>query len=159
MIFDDTDRSENPNPIFAKLETTFLILYTIEMVFKILGLGFIFGEDTYIWDPWNFLDFFIVMSSYAGFIGTEEVSASSFEPGPEIESGGFNVKGLRVFRVLRPLKTISSIKGLKILILAVISALPLLQDTLLILFFFFLIFAIAGTQMFSGLLKQRCTSI
>lgn len=147
MIFDDTDRSDNPNPIFADLETTFLVLYTIEMVFKILGQGFMFGENTYIWDPWNFLDFFIVMSSYAGYITTEDTSDVSrkFEPGPEVESGGFNVKGLRVFRVLRPLKTISSIKGLKVLILAVISALPLLQDTLLILLFFFIIFAIAGT--------------
>lgn len=160
MVFDDTDRSDNPNPIFATFETLFLVLYTIEMVFKILGLGFIFGEDTYIWDPWNLLDFFIVMSSYASMAQKEEVGISAKDaPGPEASSGGFNVKGLRVFRVLRPLKTISSIKGLKVLILAVLSALPLLQDTLLILFFFFLIFAIAGTQTFSGMLKNRCVAI
>lgn len=146
MVFDDTERSDNPNPIFAILENVFLILYTIEMVFKILGLGFIFGEDTYIWDPWNLLDFFIVMSSYAAFATVEEEQVSrKDQPGPEVQGSGFNVKGLRVFRVLRPLKTISSIKGLKILISSVLTALPLLQDTLLILFFFFLIFAIAGT--------------
>lgn len=160
MVFDDTERSDNPNPIFAILENVFLILYTIEMVFKILGLGFIFGEDTYIWDPWNLLDFFIVMSSYAAFATVEEEQVSrKDQPGPEVQSSGFNVKGLRVFRVLRPLKTISSIKGLKILISSVLTALPLLQDTLLILFFFFLIFAIAGTQTFTGMLKQRCVSI
>jgi hypothetical protein len=61
--------------------------------------------------------------------------------------------------VLRPLKSISSVKGLKVLIVAVISALPMLKDTLLILMFFFIIFSIASTQMFSGLLKQRCLSI
>jgi hypothetical protein len=83
MIFDDTDRSDNPNPIFATFETTFLVLYTIEMVFKIMGLGFMFGEDTYIWDPWNLLDFFIVMSSYASLLTSEEESINSdLEPGP-----------------------------------------------------------------------------
>ena len=84
MVFDDTERSDNPNPIFAVLENTFLILYTIEMVFKILGLGFIFGEETYIWDPWNLLDFFIVMSSYAAMATVEEESISAKDqPGPE----------------------------------------------------------------------------
>jgi hypothetical protein len=97
------------------------------MVFKILGLGFIFGEDTYIWDPWNLLDFFIVMSSYAALATVEEeVVSNKIQPGPEQSGTSFNVKGLRVFRVMRPLKTISSIKGLKVLILAVLSALPLL---------------------------------
>ena len=71
----------------------------------------------------------------------------------------FSASGLRVFRVLRPLKTISSIKGLRVLITALFSALPLLRDTLMILLFFFIIFAIAGLQMFGGLLKQRCVAI
>jgi hypothetical protein len=38
--------------------------YTIEMVLKIVGLGFIFNKGAYLRDPWNMLDFFIVMSSY-----------------------------------------------------------------------------------------------
>jgi len=36
------------------------------------------------------------------------------------------------------------------------SALPLLRDTLFILMFFFILFAIAGLQLFSGILKTRC---
>ena len=60
---------------------------------------------------------------------------------------------------MRPLKTISSVKGLKVIITAVISALPLLQDTMLILMFFFIIFAIAGTQMLSGMLTHRCIAV
>jgi len=68
MIFDDSATSDNPNPIFAVLESTFLVLYTIEMGFKIIGLGFIFGPATYMKDSWNILDFFIVMSSYVTMI-------------------------------------------------------------------------------------------
>lgn len=36
---------------------------------------------------------------------------------------------------------------------------PLLVDTLMILIFFFFVFAIAGSQLFTGVLKQRCVSI
>ena len=47
------------------MEVIFLTLYTIEMVLKIMGLGFLFsGEESYIRDPWNMLDFTIVISSY-----------------------------------------------------------------------------------------------
>mgnify|MGYP001127747482 CR=1 FL=1 len=36
------------------------------------------------------------------------------------------------------------------------KAIPLLKDTILVLFFFFLIFAIGGLNLFMGLLKMRC---
>ena len=67
-----------------------------------------------------------------------------------------NLNALRVFRVLRPLRTISSIKSLKVLLITLFSSLPMLLDSILILAFFFLIFAIAGLQLFSGFLKKRC---
>jgi len=60
---------------------------------------------------------------------------------------------------MRPLKTISSIKGLKVLMQALLSAIPLLRDTIIILIFFFIIFAIAGTQLLTGNLKNKCVSI
>ena len=34
------------------------------MLFKIVGLGFIFGKGAYLRDPWNILDFVIVMSAW-----------------------------------------------------------------------------------------------
>lgn len=36
---------------------------------------------------------------------------------------------------------------------------PLLVDTLMILTFFFFVFSIAGSQLFTGLLKKRCVSV
>ena len=38
------------------------------------------------------------------------------------------------------------------------NAIPLLRDSLLVLVFFFLVFAIAGCQLFTGALKNRCFS-
>jgi hypothetical protein len=46
------------------VENIFLGLYTFEMVMKIMGLGFIFNKGAYLRDPWNILDFIIVMSAY-----------------------------------------------------------------------------------------------
>jgi len=61
--------------------------------------------------------------------------------------------------VLRPLRAVTSIKGLQVLVIAVLKSIPLLKDTFLILTFFFLIFAIAGLQLLTGLTKQVCVHI
>lgn len=45
------------------------------------------------------------------------------------------------------------------LVTAVLSSLPLLKETMMVLMSFFLVFAIAGTQLLSGVLKQRCVHI
>ena len=81
------------------------------------------------------------------------------EMGDEDEGSGIDLAGLRVFRVMRPLKTVSSVKGLKVLMQALMSAIPLLKDTVIILGFFFLIMSIAGCQLLTGNLKHRCISI
>jgi hypothetical protein len=111
------------------MDTIFLILYSLEMVLKILGLGFLFNKGAYLRDAWNILDFTIVMTGYLSLI---------------LQGGSVNLAGLRAFRVLRPLKSISSIEGLKVIVSALLSSLPLLRDTVIVLLFFFFIFAIAG---------------
>jgi len=127
-------------------DNVFLCLYSIEMLLKIFGMGFIFNRGAYLRDAWNILDFVIVSSAYFSIFAASE-------------NGGMNLNVLRSFRVLRPLRTISSIEGLKVLVTALLSALPLLRDTIIILIFFFLIFAIAGVQLLSGYLKRRCINI
>ncbi len=120
----------------VKLDYVFLGLYTLEMFIKIIGWGFVFNKGAYIWDPWNMLDFAIVLSAYAEFVL------------PTNEDGGggaSNIKVLRSFRVLRPLRTISGIEGLRIIVLALLNSMALLRDSMMVLGFFFLIFAIAGT--------------
>jgi hypothetical protein len=134
---------------FVVAEDVFTILYSIEMIIKIMGLGFIMDKGSYLRDSWNILDFMIVVSSYPQYFT---------DPNAPSEDG-ISLSGLRVFRVLRPLKTVSSIKGLKVLMQALFKAMPLLGDTLSILCFFFAIMAIAGTNLMQGTLKKRCVSI
>ena len=118
------------------------MLYSIEMCLKILGLGFILNEHSYLRDSWNILDFVIVASAYAALAS----------------GGGGGLAALRSFRVLRPLKTISGIEGLRIIVSALFSSMSLLRDAIIVLLFFFVIFAICGLNLFSGMLKKRCVS-
>lgn len=100
------------------------------MVLKIFGLGFILPNGAYLRDGWNILDFCIVTTSLI----------------PQLVGAGssVNLSSLRSLRVLRPLRTISSIKELKVLIGTLFSAFSYLVNTIIILFFFYLVFAIAG---------------
>ena len=123
-------------------ELMFTALYTVEMTLKILGMGFVVGRGSYLRDRWNIMDFIIVISSLIPLF---------------VERGNsVNISVLRSFRMLRPLRTISSVKRLRVLIQTILSSLPMLMETLIILSFFFLIFAIAGLQLYSGILKKRC---
>ena len=114
------------------------------MVLKILGMGFIFNKGAYLRDSFNILDFFIVMSAYFSMLDSEGSSV------------GISFKSLRAFRVLKPLRAVNNIPGLKLIMSAIMSALPMLKDTIIVLLFFFLIFAIGGINLFSGMLRYRC---
>lgn len=78
MIADDPSLV-TPPPFFETAENVFLILYTMEMVIKIMGMGFIIGEKAYLKDSWNILDFVIVISSYPTLIlhSVEQTSSQS----------------------------------------------------------------------------------
>ncbi len=73
--------------------------------------------------------------------------------------GGASLAGIRAFRVLRPLRTVNQIEALKTVVQSVMGAVALLQDTIVILLFFMLIFAIGGLNLFMGMLLQRCIDL
>ena len=54
--------------ISFNLSISFLILYTIEMGLKILGMGFIISKNAYLRDAWNILDFIIVSTAYLPYL-------------------------------------------------------------------------------------------
>ena len=144
LAFEDpTNPDSGSTGFLATLDTIFLVCYSIEMGLKIIGLGFIFNKGAYLRDSWNILDFIIVTSAYLQLL----------------LSSGANLSVLRSFRVLRPLRTISGIEGMRIIVSALMKAVTLLVDTVIIMVFFLLIFAIAGIQLWAGILKKRCVEI
>ena len=121
------------------------------MCLKILGMGFVFNPGAYLRDYFNILDFFIVMSAYLSMLQSSGDSGS--------EGGGLSLSSLRAFRVLRPLRAVNNIPGLRLIVQSIVSALPLLKDTIIVLLFFFLVFAIGGINLFMGMLRQRCIEV
>lgn len=44
---------ETPDPIIEVLDLAFLIIFSIEMVLKIIAMGFVMEAHSYLRDPWN----------------------------------------------------------------------------------------------------------
>ncbi|XP_039997884.1 sodium channel, voltage-gated, type I like, alpha b isoform X6 [Xiphias gladius] len=127
-------------PEWAKnVEYTFTGIYTFESLIKILARGFCVGKFTFLRDPWNWLDFSVILMAYV----TEFVDLG-------------NVSALRTFRVLRALKTISVIPGLKTIVGALIQSVKKLSDVMILTVFCLSVFALIGLQLFMGNLRQKC---
>nr|XP_009680095.1 PREDICTED: sodium channel protein type 5 subunit alpha-like isoform X2 [Struthio camelus australis] len=131
-------QSENP-PWNKYVEYTFTGIYTFESLIKILARGFCMTEFTFLRDPWNWLDFSVIVMAYI----TEFVDLG-------------NVSALRTFRVLRALKTISVISGLKTIVGALIQSVKKLADVMILTVFCLSVFALIGLQLFMGNLRHKC---
>ncbi|XP_058643523.1 sodium channel, voltage-gated, type I-like, alpha isoform X1 [Onychostoma macrolepis] len=127
-------------PDWAKnVEYAFTGIYTFEALIKIIARGFCVGQFTFLRDPWNWLDFMVIVMAYV----TEFVDLGS-------------VSALRAFRVLRALKTISVIPGLKTIVGALIQSVKKLSDVMILTLFCLSVFALVGLQLFMGVLRNKC---
>ncbi|XP_067871288.1 sodium channel, voltage gated, type V-like, alpha b [Heterodontus francisci] len=129
----------DPAPWTKNVEYTFTGIYTFESMIKILARGFCIDGFTFLRDPWNWLDFSVIVMAYV----TEFVQLG-------------NVSALRTFRVLRTLKTISVIPGLKTIVGALIQSVKKLADVMILTVFCLSVFALIGLQLFMGNLRQKC---
>ncbi|XP_019208048.1 sodium channel, voltage-gated, type I-like, alpha isoform X2 [Oreochromis niloticus] len=128
------------SPVWAKnVEYTFTAIYTFESLVKILARGFCIGKFTFLRDPWNWLDFSVIVMAYV----TEFVPLG-------------NVSVLRTFRVLRAFKAISVIPGLKTIVAALFQSVKKLADVMILTVFCLSVFALIGLQLFMGNLKNKC---
>ncbi|GIX75139.1 sodium channel protein 60E [Caerostris extrusa] len=125
-------------------EYVFLVIYTIEMIIKIIAKGFILNKYSYLRNPWNWLDFIVVLSGYI----TLSLQAFGMTIG--------NLSGLRTFRVLRALKTVSITPGLKTIVNAMLHSLGMLAEVMtLTVFFCLMVFALLALQLYLGLLRHK----
>uniref|UniRef100_A0A663M4U5 Sodium channel protein n=1 Tax=Athene cunicularia TaxID=194338 RepID=A0A663M4U5_ATHCN len=132
--------AQSETPSWNKyVEYTFTGIYTFESLIKILARGFCMTEFTFLRDPWNWLDFSVIVMAYI----TEFVDLG-------------NVSALRTFRVLRALKTISVISGLKTIVGALIQSVKKLADVMILTVFCLSVFALIGLQLFMGNLRHKC---
>ena len=144
LIFQaNNDQYKTGSNYLLYADDTINTIFIIEMVLRICADGLIINKGSYLRNTWNRFDFFINVCLISYYLFMDY-------------SDNLLMKTLKAMRTFRPLRIISHIKGLELILLSLISALPLLIDTLLIFAFFYIFFAIAGLQLFTGMLKNRC---
>jgi len=125
------------------LDIIFDSTFLLEMILKVTALGFVLHRHAYLRSPWNCLDFIIVVFSVAMWFGTGEEASS--------------LSTLRLFRVLRPLRSVNRMPKLQRLVECLFRSLPMVGNSVMLIVFILIIFAIGAVQMWStGQLHQRC---
>lgn len=115
------------------------IMFVIEAVIKIIVMGFVCSNNTYLRDNWNILDFIIVLSFIINLIMTSYFGVDvSF------------MRGFRALRALRPLRMVSKNEGMKTVVNSLLKSIPQLINVLMISALFLLVFGILGVQLFKG---------
>ncbi|NXN81088.1 SCN5A protein, partial [Bombycilla garrulus] len=139
MALTESPKTSSSSSWNTYVEFTFTGIYTFESLIQILARGFCLNEFTFLRDPWNWLDFTVIVMAYVGAFS---------------DLGSVSV--LRTFRVLRALKTISVVPGLKIIVGALIQSVKKLADVMILTVFCLSVFALIGLQLFKGNLRQKC---
>ena len=89
----------------------------------------------YLRDPWNWLDFIVVVAAWWGM---------------------YNATVLRTFRILRPLRGLNKWPSMKMLVRSLLRSLPPMKYVGYLMAFLLLIFGVVGVQLWNGLLHGQC---
>lgn len=122
--------------VLKAADVSFTLIFLCESIFKTIAFGFAMHPGAYLRSVGNCFDFFIVVVSLA--VETMNVSSLRF------------MRSFRLFRALRPLRLLNRVKSMQIVVATLVHVMPDLGGILLLGFFQFLVFAILGTQFFSG---------
>ncbi|PAA93328.1 hypothetical protein BOX15_Mlig005983g2 [Macrostomum lignano] len=126
-------------------EYIFLTIYSLECVAKLMARGLVMDKYTYLRDPWNWLDIFVVLISYIMIIVENTTTGSNVSVGP-----------LRTFRVFRVLKTISIFPGLRTIISALLQSFKMLAEVIVLTFFCMAVFSLFGLDVYMGTFRSKC---
>ena len=126
--------------ILGVFEWVFLIIFTLELLSKVLAYSFIWHREAYLRDPWCQLDFLVVSLAWL----------------PILFPSMGNYSALRAFRALRPLRALKRMPGMPLLVQWILSVLPKMGNVFALGGFVFLIFGIVGMELFKGSLHYRC---
>ena len=122
--------------LFRYLNILFTLVFTMDLVFKLIGLGI----GPFFNDGFNNFDLIIVVTSIYQII-LEESGVSE-------KSGGFMLV-LRAFRCFRVFK-LFKVGDLRVLMDSQVVTLPQLLPFMLLLLFFFYIFSLIGMSFYAG---------
>ena len=121
-------------------EWAFLLIFTAELLAKVVAFGLLFAHGAYLRDAWCQLDFVVVTLAWIPII------VPSF--------GNYSV--IRSVRALRPLRALRILPGMPVLVRSILEAIPKMTNVAMLCGFVFLIFGILGMELFKGSLHYRC---
>ena len=116
---------------FDVLQTILYFIFLAEFVAKVIGYGFFSTPDAYIKDPWNKLDFTVIIGSTITILGG-------------------NAGPIRLLRCLRPLRIVARNEGMRVIITAVVNSLAVNVGVLALAGMGILMFGILGVALFGG---------
>uniref|UniRef100_G3PEK3 Voltage-dependent L-type calcium channel subunit alpha n=1 Tax=Gasterosteus aculeatus aculeatus TaxID=481459 RepID=G3PEK3_GASAC len=125
------EQSKGFTSIMDILNMIFTVVFTIEMIIKLLALRH------YFIDPWNSFDALIVVGSVL------DIAVSELR-----ESGKVSITFFRLFRVLRLVKLLSKGEGIRTLLWTFVKSLQALPYVGLLIAMIFFIYAVIGMQTF-----------
>ncbi|KNC46856.1 egg laying defective protein 19 [Thecamonas trahens ATCC 50062] len=117
------------------LDVIFAVVFTAELVMKVLVYGFWFHYGAYMTDAWNRLDAAIVAISIVSLAGPSSLSF---------------IRAIRTLRAFRPLRAITRNEGMRVVVNALFASIPAIFNVLLVCGLFWLVFAILGVQAFGS---------
>ncbi|XP_035981211.1 sodium channel protein type 3 subunit alpha isoform X2 [Fundulus heteroclitus] len=122
------------------VEYVFLIIYTFEVLVKLLSRGVCCGQFTFLRDPWNWLDVLNITASFTTIcVPLTKLDALKTIP--------------------RVLKLFSYTPGLKKTTERLVRSLKGLAHVLVLTAFILSILALIGTEFFMGVLRHKCVSL
>eukprot|EP00755_Sulcionema_specki_P007653 Sspe_Gene.38830::Locus_18726_Transcript_1_1_Confidence_1.000_Length_6213::g.38830::m.38830 len=112
------------------IDIVWAVLFLVESLLKVIAFGFYCeSPHAYLRDKWNAMDFTVAwLTLIALFVPT-----------------------LRPFRSLRTLRLLARLTGVRTLLACLLTVLPAVRDTVLLLVTFSFVWAVLGLQLFKGL--------
>lgn len=104
------------------------IFFAVEMGFKVISLGFLFDNGSYLRDSWNVMDFIIVITSIID-MASESVNLPF-------------IKILRLLRTLRPLRFVSHNPSMKLIVTALLESVKAIFNVVVVILLVWLMFCI-----------------
>jgi len=128
-LYDYADRENETlrNRILQCVYLIFNVIFILECILKIIGMGFVCHKKAYLRDGWNILDLVVVIQGLLEFF--------PMLPG---------LKSIRVLRALRPLRSINAVPSMRKLVRILMISLPNLLHVAAVLLFIIVLFAIFG---------------
>lgn len=141
MALEHYKQSEMFTTILNYVNMSFIIIFTVECVLKLIGL-----RHYYFKFPWNIFDFVVVVLSILGVALSDVMD--QFLVSPTL------LRVVRVFRVGRVLRLVKSAKGIRTLLFSLAVSLPALFNIALLLFLVMFIYATFGMSFFMHVKHQ-----